>query len=453
MKITTMVGLAALVAAGCLAEDEDAAVEPAAARSGELQGRYLLGDLVDGQGTGPLHWHVSDAAWGPRGAVAVEVVGASLSATDSSGTYTGTDARFVGVRFTGVGGGEVEITRATRSNVSGVTYYTLRYRGTPSSAWTGYCSGGAATVPLHGHWTRTGLHVDDAHAIAFACADSVAYKCTSWGYVADTVPTMAIWREHQACTRMARADYCSDGTSHTREGTLIDIFDGDGATSWPSPVVTNPASWPPPAADFYFEAAWRAESQPPVCLSRLRWQSLPLNACGTALPDPRVSTNGVFCDEMTLSGMAAADALVYDASVFNDLALHTWEHASNGDQVSTVHGFLSAVAPTTVAPFGSAYDHVDRDGVILRSLPASVLPTDVDEVRTYVKGTDHVVTTAATRPVGATDLGAEGFVFRNARSDTTPLYLYTNGSDYLTTISASPGAGYALLATIGHVWY
>ena len=33
---------------------------------------------------------------------------------------------------------------------------------------------------------------------------------------------------HQACTRMLRADYCGDGTPHTVDGTLINIYDGIG---------------------------------------------------------------------------------------------------------------------------------------------------------------------------------------------------------------------------------
>jgi hypothetical protein len=33
---------------------------------------------------------------------------------------------------------------------------------------------------------------------------------------------------HLACTRAARADYCGDGTPHTREGVLVRMTDARG---------------------------------------------------------------------------------------------------------------------------------------------------------------------------------------------------------------------------------
>jgi hypothetical protein len=40
-----------------------------------------------------------------------------------------------------------------------------------------------------------------------------------------TCTTISLRDHHQACTRMARADYCGDGRPHTVTGTPIDIFD------------------------------------------------------------------------------------------------------------------------------------------------------------------------------------------------------------------------------------
>lgn len=66
-----------------------------------------------------------------------------------------------------------------------------------------------------------------------------------WGY--------APWNEHdgqslkdyhQACTRMARADYCGDGVAHTRNGTLIDL--------WDKLDIQRPDN----GLDLAFEAAW-----------------------------------------------------------------------------------------------------------------------------------------------------------------------------------------------------
>src|SRR5204863_9983229 len=49
----------------------------------------------------------------------------------------------------------------------------------------------------------------------------------------------------ESCVRMVRADYCGDGTSHTINGTAIDVFDSlptgqdvqKEATEWPTEAV------------------------------------------------------------------------------------------------------------------------------------------------------------------------------------------------------------------------
>lgn len=66
----------------------------------------------------------------------------------------------------------------------------------------------------------------------------------------------AMWDRHQACTRMLRGDYCGDGQAHTKNGTMIDLYDTAGIqSSDPDPGMT-------------FEAAWGKDGA--VCVSRTR---------------------------------------------------------------------------------------------------------------------------------------------------------------------------------------
>lgn len=82
-----------------------------------------------------------------------------------------------------------------------------------------------AFVP--GIWDESGRHVTvldtpgGAIDATFSCRAGVIAKCVFWGYA----PWSAGAELHQMCTRMARADYCGDGVSHTENGTLIDMFD------------------------------------------------------------------------------------------------------------------------------------------------------------------------------------------------------------------------------------
>ena len=62
-------------------------------------------------------------------------------------------------------------------------------------------------------------------------------------------------------TRMARADYCGDGKSHTKAGTVIDYYDSAGVAAR---TVQASAGWVPDQASF--EASWASDGA--SCLSR-----------------------------------------------------------------------------------------------------------------------------------------------------------------------------------------
>jgi hypothetical protein len=109
-----------------------------------------------------------------------------------------------------------------------------------------------------GTWDETGalrptVEGEPAFDVTFSCPSGVIAKCVTWGYA----PWDAGADVHQSCVRMARADYCGDGTSHTRDGTPIDVFDAAGVQQ---------------ASDdegFEFEAGWGPDGA--VCVSKPRY--------------------------------------------------------------------------------------------------------------------------------------------------------------------------------------
>jgi hypothetical protein len=117
-----------------------------------------------------------------------------------------------------------------------------------------------------GVWDEHGDRHDSDTLTTFACRNGVIAKCVLWGYAPEHVGAAI----HQACTRMARADYCGDGISYTRDGTAIDVFDRRGIVS----AANEPG--------FLFEAGWNESGA--VCVSRPRyeaarpscWRDLPL---------------------------------------------------------------------------------------------------------------------------------------------------------------------------------
>jgi hypothetical protein len=98
----------------------------------------------------------------------------------------------------------------------------------------------------------------------FGCTSGVVAKCLRWGYKPwKTVAGRALADYHQACTRMARADYCGDGVTHTQEGTLIDLYDDLGIQQQSPPDLLAP---------LVFDAAWTTQGA--YCMTKQRWLSL-----------------------------------------------------------------------------------------------------------------------------------------------------------------------------------
>jgi hypothetical protein len=129
----------------------------------------------------------------------------------------------------------------------------------------------AVAIPFEGVWDERGDWHSTGDAFTFGCMTSAVAKCYNWGYHPwDTFTLDAPMRMrnlHQACTRMARADYCGDGRTFTMNNTPINQWDDAG--------VVKPGD----ARDgFTFEAAWTPGGV--LCMDHFRKPDLRPGSCG-----------------------------------------------------------------------------------------------------------------------------------------------------------------------------
>jgi hypothetical protein len=114
---------------------------------------------------------------------------------------------------------------------------------------------------------------------------------------------------HWICTRAARADYCGNGTSHTRDGTTINIWDNLAA---PGPIQSHGNT----PLGMVFEAGWSTNGA--VCLSHARWLlGGPIIAlgCPDRLLAPGLGILGAtVCDDVAHVLGQPANARIFDES-------------------------------------------------------------------------------------------------------------------------------------------
>jgi hypothetical protein len=150
-----------------------------------------------------------------------------------------------------------------------MVWYRVELWNEKSASWENPCAA-TSRVPapralaVRGVWDETGARAEAPGKFTFACENGAIAKCIDWGYAPwATRSGRALADLHQACTRMARADYCGDGRSHTREDNPIDMYD-DLAVLTRTTAASR--SWSPERASF--EAAWTPEGA--WCLARTR---------------------------------------------------------------------------------------------------------------------------------------------------------------------------------------
>lgn len=420
----------------------------------ETQGTHLLGAVLDVAGQEPgYHANALTTAVTADGQAVTVVFDGSASLR--SGSHRGADPFFNGMILTGSAGAQLRLT-VSRGGYD-VAFYKLEALG--PGGWVNLCDhDGDDAVPLAGRWQKSGFHEPAADRISFACTGSVAYKCTVWKYLAGSDSVSLGWRAHQACTRMARGDYCANGHPHTHDGTLITIYDFAGVAGPPPPHFDGVQHWPPAARRMFFEAAWSDAAHPASCLSRRRWQSLPTGTlCDSgALRDPRLDTGVRFCEDIDWPdpGAAPTGALLFNESRYTDLSLHVWKRGD--DLVSTVRGFFAQGSVIQPFPGIGAYDHVRNDGIVLRSLKDGADPSQFVPLHLYRRQDDLVVAGPGMLPADFTDLDTdtdfEGYagVTPNGVGIALDLYLDEATGDYLST-TGTPSAPYVLQQRIGYV--
>jgi hypothetical protein len=318
----------------------------------------------------------------------------------------------------------------------------------------------ARAIAIPGHFAND-VYRPDPTVFVFSCAGGVAAKCSGWGYSPGqnfsgptlendpknpkppTHATRQYWGTQMfgVCTRMARADYCADGVSHTLDGTPIisyDIFKYNRRTN--------------PVPRFAFEAAWGVKQLPSgdwdlgvICLSQLRWERFPLNPfCPAKLPDPRLSPSGQdpnlphFCEDLDGALLATNQdlpmvfetaledqgAVIYNDSANLDVGLIAWIDPVTQNRLTTTKlipghaGDTPLIRPGFVWPSGAPFPSLPPsksmqfEGAI--SSADSAFPQInqglVPLVSYACPGPLYVTTTQSPPPAGCVQIAIEGYV-------------------------------------------
>ena len=135
---------------------------------------------------------------------------------------------------------------------------------------------GFQAVPVAEVWNSTGTQGFNPKHFTMACTGGAIAKCYRWGYRAWKPMTKALGHV-QACTRMAMADYCGNGKSHTMEGTPISIYDfaqpqANEAPAEPMDAIPTwyPSGWP--GLEMQFETAWTGEPEDSAKRDPKQWR-------------------------------------------------------------------------------------------------------------------------------------------------------------------------------------
>jgi hypothetical protein len=151
----------------------------------------------------------------------------------------------------------------------GMVWYRIQAWNEVAQEWENPCVAldrvpDPRALAVRGVWDESGAHKDVPGKLTFACENGAITKCIHWGYKPwASRDGQSLASLHQACTRMARADYCGNGRSHTHQDTTIDMYDRLGVLGR---TTEASADWDPKRASF--EAAWAPDGA--TCLARTR---------------------------------------------------------------------------------------------------------------------------------------------------------------------------------------
>lgn len=230
------------------------------------------------------------------GGETVEIVGTEFRITRADGrVVTGDDLVGLELRLGGAGRAPVTVRIAARRpdplDPTGETIlYDFRLRDRATGRWKRLCRPGPAGLamgfPLSGVWTREGAHVRRPGQFSLTCTSGASAKCVRMGYKPwrSAPDGTSLWDYHQACTRLMRADYCGDGTPHTRPGMPVVVYDRLGIRR------------AGPSRSLGFEAGWAADGA--VCVRKVRVkEKATLERLARACPDRLGGRVGPACTE------------------------------------------------------------------------------------------------------------------------------------------------------------
>jgi hypothetical protein len=253
----------ALAIGGCMVADETGnagdgltVMNGSNMNGSNMNGSNMNGSNQNGSELGSvILWSYLGDAW---------LEGSELVVADDRRTRRG--RHVIGATFTSVSNLDLDVTLrisdvAPPTAGSDVWHYWVDYLET-DGAWYPICSDGdqsLSAIPLGGWWDRQagvdggGSKVDDPDKFTFACVVVGALgKCVEAGYRPWAEASgVSLDDHHQACVRLMRKDYCGDGTSHTIDGRLVNLYDAVG-------VQDDTESW-------VFEGEWDPDGA--ICLA------------------------------------------------------------------------------------------------------------------------------------------------------------------------------------------
>jgi hypothetical protein len=285
------------------------------ARGMTLQGFQLTGATLNGAELSKLRVE--------QGELVAELDQATLHGTELTGARLLAQAHNLGVEPPATAIVEYQITAVAAEDArydptqTGATFlYTLAQNVDGTGSWQPACNvdadGRSVAIPVAATWNEHGDRVESSSLFTFGCTTGVIAKCYRWGYRPWVTGYGDLVAMHWACTRLARADYCGNGVAHTREGTVVNVWDDA-----PSPGPIQPHGQPP--LGMLFEAGWSTHGA--VCFSHARWLlGGPLIAlgCPDRLLAPGLGLLGeTVCDLPAQVLGQPGDALMYDESNLN----------------------------------------------------------------------------------------------------------------------------------------
>jgi hypothetical protein len=170
--------------------------------------------------------------------------------------------------------------------------YTVEQWNSTTSTWDSACpadhDGLRVAIPLAAEWDESGTRSDSSTMFTLACTSGTIAKCYRWGYRPWVTGYGDLTTMHYVCTRLARADWCGTGVSHTVDGTWIDVWD-----TLPTP---GPIQQQVTMSGFEFDSGWSTTGA--TCLSSARW-SVSASVIAEQCPEKLAPDSARTCNNAT----------------------------------------------------------------------------------------------------------------------------------------------------------